>query len=282
MRREFFDALFSDFFSRDFLSLILTRHRKNKKSNQFSIYLRNYLLLDETRRSLVDDDKNLNFKLLADNDLHCSNVDVVVLFVIIVNFVIFIFFLFFFILFILFFFRDFFRRFFLLLYFLLLLLDRIRIECDFRRNTILSVDARFSLRRETKIDRDDDAKTFERTSESIVHTFIDITLDRALRSVDLKRLTSSIRTRQNIYHSTNDIFKNFHEIRESIELTSNDEEISLLVQTLALSLLHQFSKKQHLAHSRDATSVILSEDDDNRDLLENLSRNDIKRRINLQ
>jgi hypothetical protein len=65
-------------------------------------------------------------------------------------------------------------------------------------------------------------------------------------------------------------------------LTSNDEEISLLVQTLALSLLHQFSKKQHLAHSRDATSVILSEDDDNRDLLENLSRNDIKRRINLQ
>ncbi len=93
MRRESFDALFSNFFSRDFfLSLILTKHRKNKKNNQFSIYLRNYLLFNETRRSFVDDDKNLNFKLLVDSDLHDSNVDIVVSFVIIVNFVIFIFF----------------------------------------------------------------------------------------------------------------------------------------------------------------------------------------------
>ncbi len=60
MKREIFDAFFLKKFSRDFLSLILTRHRKNKKSNQFSIYLRNYLLLDETtrRRSLVDNDRN--------------------------------------------------------------------------------------------------------------------------------------------------------------------------------------------------------------------------------
>jgi hypothetical protein len=65
-------------------------------------------------------------------------------------------------------------------------------------------------------------------------------------------------------------------------LTSNDEKILLLVRALALSLFHQFSKKQYLAHSRDATSVILSEDDDNRDLLKNLSRDDIKRKINLQ
>jgi hypothetical protein len=136
----------------------------------------------------------------------------------------------------------------------------------------LSVDARLLLRRRAKIDRDDDAKTFERTSENIVHILIDITLDRTLRDVDLKRLTSSIKTRQNIYHSTNDIFKNSHEIRESIELTSNDEETFLLVRAFAFSLLHQFSKRQHLAHSRDATSVILSEDDDNRDLLENLSQ----------
>jgi hypothetical protein len=146
----------------------------------------------------------------------------------------------------------------------------------------VSVDARLFFRRKTKIDRDEDAKTFERANEDIVHTLIDITLDRALRDVDLERLTSSIKARQNIYNSANDIFKDFHEIRESIELTSNDEKILLFVRTLALSLLHQFSKKQHLAHSRDATSVILSEDDDNRDLLENLSRDDIKRRINLQ
>ncbi len=181
-----------------------------------------------------------------------------------------------------FFFRDFLRRFLFFLHFLLLLLDKVRIECDLRRNTILSVDAKFLLRRETRIDRDDDAKAFERTSEDIVHTLIDITFNRALRSVDLERLTSSIKARQNIYHSASDIFKNFHEIRESIELTSNDEEILLLVRALAFSLLHQFSKKQHLAHSRDATNVILSENDDNRDLLENLSRDNIKRRINLQ
>ncbi len=91
MKRESFDAFFSNFFSRKFfLSLILTKYRKNKKSNQFSIYLRNYLLLDETRRSFVNDDKNLNFKLFIDSDLHDLNVDVVVSFVIIVNFVIFI------------------------------------------------------------------------------------------------------------------------------------------------------------------------------------------------
>ncbi len=91
MRRESFDALFSNFFSRDFLSLILTRHRKNRKSNQFSIYLRIYLLVDEMtkRRSFVDDDKNLNLKLFADSDLHDSNVDIIVSFVIIIDFVVF-------------------------------------------------------------------------------------------------------------------------------------------------------------------------------------------------
>jgi hypothetical protein len=123
---------------------------------------------------------------------------------------------------------------------------------------------------------------FQWTSENIVHIFIDITLDRTFRSVNLKKLTSSIKTRQNIYNLTNDIFKNFHEIRESIELTSNDEKFLLLIWSFAFSLFHQFSKKQHFAHSRDATNIILSENDDNRDLLENLSRNDIKRKINLQ
>jgi hypothetical protein len=146
----------------------------------------------------------------------------------------------------------------------------------------LSVDAKLSFRRKTKIDRDDDAKTFERASENIVHILINITLDRTLRNVDLERLTSSIKARQSIYHSANDIFKNFHEIRELIELTSNDEKISFLVRAFAFSLLHQFSKRQHLSQLRDATSVILSENDDNRDLLENLSRDSIKRRINLQ
>ncbi len=285
MRREFFDAFFSDFSSRNFLSLILTKHRKNKKNNQFSIYLRNYLLLDETtrRRSFVDVDKNLSFKLFVDNDLHDLNIDVVIFFIIIVNFVVFIFLFFFFILFVFFLLRDLLRRVFLLFFhFLSFRLNKVRVKCNLRRNTILSVDVKLSFRRKTRIDRDDDAKTFERTSENIVHIFINITLDRSFRNVDLEKLTSSIKTRQNIYNSTSDIFKNFHEIRESIELTLNDEEIFLFIQTFAFSLLHQFLKRQHLAHSRDAMSVILSEDDDNRNLLENLSRNDIKRRIKLQ
>ncbi len=240
MRREFFDAFFSNFFSRDFLSLILTKHRKNKK-NQFSIYLRNYLFLDETtkRRLFVNDDKNLNLKLFIDNDLHDSNVDIIVSLIIIINIVVFFFFF-------SFFFSSFFAIFFVaffFLHFLFLLFNKIRIESDFRRNTILNVDARFLLRRRTRIDRDDDAKTFERTSENIVHIFINITLNRALRDVDLKRSALSIKSRLNIYNSTNEILKNFHEIRESIELTSNDEEIFLLVRTFALSLFHQFSKK---------------------------------------
>ncbi len=182
MKQESFDALFSNFFSRNFLSLILTKHRKNRKNNQFSIYLRNYLFLDETKRSFVDDDKNLNFKLFIDNDLHDSNIDVVVLFVIIVNFVIFIFFSFFFIFFVFFLSRDLFRRVFLLFHFFFLLFNKIRVECDLRRNTILNVDAKLLLRRKTKIDRDDDARTFKRTSENIVHILIDITFNRTLRT----------------------------------------------------------------------------------------------------
>ncbi len=276
---HFFQTFFHEIFYHWFLRDI----ERTKKNNQLSIYLRNYLFLDETtkRRSFVDDDRNLNFKLFVDNDLHDSNVDVVVFLVIIVNFVIFIFHFLFFIFFVLFFLRDLLRRVFFF-HFFLLLFNKIRVECDLRRNTILSVDARLFLRRKTRMNRDDDAKTFERTNEDIVHILIDITLDRALRNVDLEKLTSSIKTRQNIYNSASDIFKNFHEIRESIELTSNDEEILLLVRAFALSLFHQFSKRQHFAYSCDATNVILSEDDDNRDLLENLSRDDIKRKINLQ
>ncbi len=76
MRRRIFDALFSDFFSRSFLSLILTRHRKHKKKIfNFSIYLKNYLLLrDKTKRRFLDEDENLHLKLLACSDLLDENI----------------------------------------------------------------------------------------------------------------------------------------------------------------------------------------------------------------
>jgi hypothetical protein len=71
MKRRIFNAFFSNFFSRDFLSLILTRHRKNKKKIfNFSIYLKNYLFLrDKTRKRFLDEDENLHLKLFACNDL---------------------------------------------------------------------------------------------------------------------------------------------------------------------------------------------------------------------
>jgi hypothetical protein len=71
MRRKILDALFSIFFSRDFLSLILTRHRKNKKKIfNFSIYLKNYLLLrDKTKKRFLDENEDLHLKLLICSDL---------------------------------------------------------------------------------------------------------------------------------------------------------------------------------------------------------------------
>ncbi len=137
------------------------------------------------------------------------------------------------------------------------------------------------FRRKAKIDRDNDPKTFVETSEDVVHILINVALDRTCRDVDLQRLTSSIKRRQSIYNSTSDIFKNFHEIRESIELTSNNRDVFDLFQAFALLLFYQFSKKQHLAYSRDATNVILSKNDDDWNLLENLSRDDTKCKINL-
>ncbi len=73
---------FQTFFSRDFLSLILTRHRKNKKKIfNFSIYLENYLLLrDKTRRRLFDENEDLHLKLLACNDLLDENIILLLLF----------------------------------------------------------------------------------------------------------------------------------------------------------------------------------------------------------
>jgi hypothetical protein len=71
MKRKILDAFFSDFFSRDFLSLIWTRHRKNKKKIfNFLIYLRNYLLLrDKTKKRFFNENENLHLKLLVCNDL---------------------------------------------------------------------------------------------------------------------------------------------------------------------------------------------------------------------
>ncbi len=118
MKREFFDTLFSNFFSRDFLSLILTKHRKNKKSIQFSIHLRNYLLFDETtkKRFFFDDVKNLNLKLFINNDLHDLNINIIIFIIIIINIIIF--FLSFFQFFHFFFLRDFLRSFFFHILFL--------------------------------------------------------------------------------------------------------------------------------------------------------------------
>jgi hypothetical protein len=95
MRRVIFDAFFSDFFSRDFLSLILTKHRKNKKKIfNFSIYLENYLLLrDKTKKRFLDKNEDLHLKLFVFNDLLDENI---IFFSFFFSFSCFFFFLFFF------------------------------------------------------------------------------------------------------------------------------------------------------------------------------------------
>ncbi len=67
---------FQTFFHEIFLSLILTKHRKNKKKNfNFSIYLENYLLLrDKTKKRFLDEDENLHLKLFVCSDLLDENI----------------------------------------------------------------------------------------------------------------------------------------------------------------------------------------------------------------
>jgi hypothetical protein len=128
MRRKTFDAFFSDFFSRDFLSLILTRHRKNKKKIfNFSIYLKNYLLLrDRTKKRLFDENENLHLKLFACSDLLDENIILLLLFFFFFFFLFFFFFSLF--IFIFFFFLFLFsRRFELSTFF-----ERIRFETSTR------------------------------------------------------------------------------------------------------------------------------------------------------
>ncbi len=176
MRREIFDALFSNFFSRDFLSLILTRHRKNKKKMfNFSIYLKNYLLLDDrTKRRLLDESENLHLKLLACSDL----LDEDIIFLLFLLFFAF-FFLFFFFLFL-------FLALHLHFFFLSLsLLERIRAQHVLRTNMIRDIDALFSFDEKAKIDRDVETKMFEKTSRNIIDILIDVSFRRSLRNVDL-------------------------------------------------------------------------------------------------
>ncbi len=162
---------FQIFFSRNFLSLILTRHRKNKKKIfNFSIYLKNYLLLrDKTKRRLLDED--LHLKLLACNDLLDKSI----------------FFLFFLLALLFLFALHFFLALHLHLLFLSLsLLERIRAQHVLRTNMIRNVDALLSFDEKAKIDRDVEAKTFEKTNRNIIDTLIDVSFRRSLRSVDLQ------------------------------------------------------------------------------------------------
>jgi hypothetical protein len=91
-----------------FLSLILTRHRKNKKKIfNFSIYLKNYLLLrDRTKRRFLDENEDLHLKLLACSDL----LDESIIFFSFFSFFFFFFFFFSFFIFIFFFFFFSFRE----------------------------------------------------------------------------------------------------------------------------------------------------------------------------
>ncbi len=175
MKRRTFDAFFLNFFLREFLSLILTKHRKNKKKIfNFSIYLENYLLFrDKTKKRLFDENENLHLKLLTCSDLLDESIIL--------------FFSFFFFLFFSFFLFSFF---FLALHFHFLslsffLLERVRAQHVLRANTIRDVDALLFLDERAKIDRDVEARTFEKASRNIINTFIDVSFRRSLKNIDL-------------------------------------------------------------------------------------------------
>jgi hypothetical protein len=51
---------------------------------------------------------------------------------------------------------------------------------------IRNVDALLSFDEKAKIDRDVEAKTFEKTNRNIIDTLIDVSFRRSLRSVDLQ------------------------------------------------------------------------------------------------
>jgi hypothetical protein len=110
MRRKTFDAFFLNFFSRDFLSLILTKHRKNKKKIfNFSIYLKNYLLLRvKTKRRFFNENEDLYLKLLVCSDLFDESI--IFLFFFFSLFSFFFFFSFFIFIFIFFFFFSLFSK----------------------------------------------------------------------------------------------------------------------------------------------------------------------------
>jgi hypothetical protein len=65
------------------------------------------------------------------------------------------------------------------------LLEKIRVEHVLRANTIRNVDAFLFLDEEAKIDRDVEAKTFEKMNRCIINTFIDVSFRSSLKNVDL-------------------------------------------------------------------------------------------------
>jgi hypothetical protein len=170
MRRKILDAFFSNFFSQKFLSLILTRHRKNKKKIfNFSIYLENYLLLrDRTKRLFFDEDENLHLKLLACSDLFDESI-ILLLF-----------------LFLFFFFSSFFFSLFIFIFFLFFsffsrefefstFFERIRFETSTRF---------FFLTKERKSTVMSKRKRLKKRVD-IINTFIDVSFRRSLKNVDL-------------------------------------------------------------------------------------------------
>jgi hypothetical protein len=87
-----------------------------------------------------------------------------------------------------FFFFSFFFAFLFHLHFLslfLFLLEKIRAQLVLRANTTRDVDALLSFDEEAKINRDVEAKAFEKTSRDIINIFINVSFRRSLKNVDL-------------------------------------------------------------------------------------------------
>ncbi len=173
MKRKTFDAFLSNFFSRDFFIIDFNEtSKKQKKDFQFFNLFRKLFTSSRQNektsswreRELASEAVCLQRFVRRENHSF--------------------FFFFFLFLFFSFFFSLFFFIF-IFFFFSLFLFERVRAQLVLRTNTIRSVDAFLFFDEKAKIDRDVEAKTFEKTSRSIINIFINVSFRRLLKDVDL-------------------------------------------------------------------------------------------------
>jgi hypothetical protein len=171
MRRVIFDALFSDFFSRNFF--ITDFNETSKEQEKEFQFLNLFRKLSTSSRQNEETfswrRREFAFKAIclqrfARREHHFSFSSFLSLFL---------------------FFFFFFSLFIFIFSLFLSLLEKVRVEHVLRASTIRDVDALFSFDEKARIDRDVETRTFEKASRNVINIFIDVSFRWSLRNVDL-------------------------------------------------------------------------------------------------